>query len=331
MFFGHAFRLCSDVSESAEDTGNGHVGEDNTDSRVQGVRLRLQQYTELLKRQFLYTKSKIYVYAIFNVLVPLVCIAAWTALLAHETRSSVGDSNGGDAVLSLRLYEELGQPVVLYGGEEAALALEELVEKWPYARLQLTDNVTREVLETRRVGGDAYGHFILGVQLNATTAHVHYSTAVRHAAPVALAVLADALAARVRPPAGITTMAAPLQPHAAVKTRGAVVTDAKPLVALYSWALFFMLADPVKNYLKTLNWEVLPHPPYSPDIAPSDYHLLRSMAHALSEQRFTSYEDTKNWVNSWIASKDKEFFRLGIRTLPERWKKVVASDGQYFN
>ncbi|GBP06866.1 Nuclear cap-binding protein subunit 1 [Eumeta japonica] len=67
------------------------------------------------------------------------------------------------------------------------------------------------------------------------------------------------------------------------------------------------------------------------DIAPSDYHLFRSMVHALSEQLFTSYEDTKNWVDSWLASKDKEFFRLGIRTLPERWKKVVASDRQYFD
>ncbi|GBP28328.1 Mariner Mos1 transposase [Eumeta japonica] len=83
---------------------------------------------------------------------------------------------------------------------------------------------------------------------------------------------------------------------------------------------------PVKNYLKTLDWEVLPPPPNSPDIAPSDNHLFRSMAHALSEQRFASYEYTKNWVDSWIATKDKEFFRLGIRTLPERWKKVVASD-----
>ncbi|GBP83919.1 Mariner Mos1 transposase [Eumeta japonica] len=53
------------------------------------------------------------------------------------------------------------------------------------------------------------------------------------------------------------------------------------------------VAVPVRNYWKTLDWKVLPHPPYSPDIAPCDYHLFRSMAHALSEQRFTSYEDTK--------------------------------------
>ncbi|KAG5313062.1 MOS1T transposase, partial [Pseudoatta argentina] len=63
------------------------------------------------------------------------------------------------------------------------------------------------------------------------------------------------------------------------------------------------VAKPVKTYLETLKWKVLPHPPYSPDIAPSD---------------------------SWIASKDMSFFRRGIHVLPERWEKVVSSDGQYF-
>ena len=54
------------------------------------------------------------------------------------------------------------------------------------------------------------------------------------------------------------------------------------------------------------------------------------MTHGLSEQRFNSYEDVKKWVDSWIASEDELFFRRGIRILPERWEKVVASDGQYF-
>lgn len=90
------------------------------------------------------------------------------------------------------------------------------------------------------------------------------------------------------------------------------------------------VAKVVKTYLNTLKWEVLPHPPYSPDIAPSDYHLFRSMAHGLSEQHFDNYEMTKNWIDSFIESKEEEFFRRGIRALPERWQKVVDNEGQYF-
>ena len=47
------------------------------------------------------------------------------------------------------------------------------------------------------------------------------------------------------------------------------------------------VAIPIKNYLENSGWEVLPHPPYSPDLAPSDYHLLRSMQNALAGIRFT--------------------------------------------
>ena len=57
------------------------------------------------------------------------------------------------------------------------------------------------------------------------------------------------------------------------------------------------VARPVRIYLETLKWEVLPHPPYSPDIAPSDYY---------------SYEDIEKWLDSWIASKDEHFYRNGI-------------------
>jgi len=53
------------------------------------------------------------------------------------------------------------------------------------------------------------------------------------------------------------------------------------------------------------------------------------MTHGLSKQHFTSYEDTKNCIDDWIISKDEAFFRR-IHILPERWEKVVASDGHYF-
>lgn len=34
------------------------------------------------------------------------------------------------------------------------------------------------------------------------------------------------------------------------------------------------VAKVVKKYLETLKWDILPHPPYSLDIAPSDYWLF---------------------------------------------------------
>lgn len=86
----------------------------------------------------------------------------------------------------------------------------------------------------------------------------------------------------------------------------------------------------VKNYLDGQDWEVLPHPAYSPDIAPSDYYLFRSMQSALSDKRFTSREEVQIWLDRWIASKEPDFYEQGIRKLPELWAKVVASDGAYF-
>jgi len=82
------------------------------------------------------------------------------------------------------------------------------------------------------------------------------------------------------------------------------------------------VAAPVKTYLETLKWEVLPHPPYSPDIAPSDYHLFRSMTHGLSEQHFTSYEDTK--IVSMIGL--KKWSVLPTR-YPHATRKMGKSNG----
>lgn len=98
----------------------------------------------------------------------------------------------------------------------------------------------------------------------------------------------------------------------------------------FNTTTFAHLLQVVKAYLEMLKEEVLPHTPYPPDVAPSDYHLFRLMTHGLSEKRFTSNEDCQKWVDSLIASKDKEILQVGIRKLLERWGKIVANDGQYF-
>jgi len=78
------------------------------------------------------------------------------------------------------------------------------------------------------------------------------------------------------------------------------------------------VAIPVKNYLKNSGWEVLPHPPFSPYLAPSDYHLFRSMQNALTGIRFTSEQGIRNWLDSFSAAKPAQFFWDKIHKLPER-------------
>ena len=79
-----------------------------------------------------------------------------------------------------------------------------------------------------------------------------------------------------------------------------------------------------------LGWEVMAHPAYSPDLAPSVYHLFRSLEHSLREQSFEDVEDLKNHLDDFFASKSQSFYRDGIRQLPIKWQKVVTNKGNYF-
>ncbi|KAK6760845.1 hypothetical protein RB195_022059 [Necator americanus] len=79
-----------------------------------------------------------------------------------------------------------------------------------------------------------------------------------------------------------------------------------------------------------LGWEVVPHPPYSPDLAPSDYHLFLSLQHHLEEKRYDDRDHLENDLRALFACKSPEFFVKGIRDLVRRWHKVVDVDGDYF-
>lgn len=81
--------------------------------------------------------------------------------------------------------------------------------------------------------------------------------------------------------------------------------------------------------LQKLKFKVLDHPPYSPDLAPSDYHLFGPLKQALRGRRFDSDEAVKEAVHSWLAAQPKTFFYEGIRKLVERWTKCIEKQGDY--
>jgi histone-lysine N-methyltransferase SETMAR len=83
--------------------------------------------------------------------------------------------------------------------------------------------------------------------------------------------------------------------------------------------------------IEDLGWEVLPHPAYSPDLAPSDYHLFHGLKTFLRDKNFKTREDIEKVVLGYFNSKNDEFFWRGIHDLPNRWEKVIANDGNYFD
>ena len=80
-----------------------------------------------------------------------------------------------------------------------------------------------------------------------------------------------------------------------------------------------------------LQWEIMSHPPYSPDLSPTDFHLFLSLDNHMKNREFINEGDIKNEVNKFFLSKTKDFYKNGISKLLNRWEKVIESEGSYFD
>ena len=84
-----------------------------------------------------------------------------------------------------------------------------------------------------------------------------------------------------------------------------------------------------RTKLLELGWITVPHPPYSPDLAPTDYHLFRSLSHHLREKKFDDENDVKMALLNFLDQTSKNFYERGILSLPDRWRQVIDSSGAY--
>ncbi|KAI6655380.1 hypothetical protein LOD99_2215 [Oopsacas minuta] len=76
-------------------------------------------------------------------------------------------------------------------------------------------------------------------------------------------------------------------------------------------------------------FECLPHPPYSPDLAPSDYWLFGEMKRPLGGKRFEDFKRLEYEINSEEKGTPKEFYTTGLEKLPERWKRCLKLKGEF--
>ena len=83
--------------------------------------------------------------------------------------------------------------------------------------------------------------------------------------------------------------------------------------------------------LNELSFELLPHPPYSPDLAPSDYYLLANLKKMFQGKRLYSNEEDITETNAYFEAKDKSLYKKGIKMLEKRWTDCVAFEGDNFD
>uniref|UniRef100_A0A8R1I1A6 Histone-lysine N-methyltransferase SETMAR n=1 Tax=Caenorhabditis japonica TaxID=281687 RepID=A0A8R1I1A6_CAEJA len=90
------------------------------------------------------------------------------------------------------------------------------------------------------------------------------------------------------------------------------------------------VAKTTNSLLATFSWTVLAHPPYNPDLAPTDYHLVSEIQRSLEETEFKTKSDVENWIVSYFASKKPEFWRRGTMSLQNSWHTVVDKEVNYY-
>ena len=76
-------------------------------------------------------------------------------------------------------------------------------------------------------------------------------------------------------------------------------------------------------------FKISPHPPCSPDMAPSGFYLFPKLKSHRCGSQYGSNEGVIEAVNKYMGDQEKAFYFEGIRKLEQRWAKCIALKGDY--
>ena len=89
------------------------------------------------------------------------------------------------------------------------------------------------------------------------------------------------------------------------------------------------LSKDVRELLGRYSWEVLPHPPYSPNMSPPDFDLFPKLKINMRGVRLSTLEDLSASVTRSVRQLNCSTDLTGIMDLPKRWDAVIRQKGDY--
>ena len=86
----------------------------------------------------------------------------------------------------------------------------------------------------------------------------------------------------------------------------------------------------VTAFLKKEKVTVLPHPPYSPDLAPCDFFLFPKLKAFLAGQKYQSRQALGSAIHQYLITVPKSAYRDAFKKWIHRLKLCISSHGEYF-
>jgi hypothetical protein len=88
-------------------------------------------------------------------------------------------------------------------------------------------------------------------------------------------------------------------------------------------------ARATQESIQELQWGLLEHPPYNPDLVHSDFHLFGLLKKHFGDKSFADDEEAEAEVRKWMRQQSKDFYAAGFDTLVKRWDKCTIVGGGY--